>query len=797
MMYQVASPRQLLTDVYSWGPRVTHYVHIPRRSINQWLYVEILEDIFLCAVEFCHMTPYQLVAVCRRWRNVINGMTHLWTTLYLGTWTEIENVDLRLQRSGQSPLAVVIDPQRDSSNPSSDSAYAGLYYALCNSDRWQDLVIASTPTPEVFGSAIDTQKAKPMYCLTSLKLGEKCLNSATLTHLLDYISETAVHLSHICLLGSYAVSCFLQPQRHHILNSITTLIVDGRGISQPVSILPLLIHLRVFEASHLPLPNYCASTTLMFLSTLKEIKLRAVPIQWMDGREFKCLEDCTIIHAIGQRRIQNEIDLPCCRSLTYQGHPMSTLQHFHAPQIKKLVLKSHDTRRERVHQHLDRLCRKFSRIHTFHLTLESNEKHLIKVLNYMEPLQELVLSIVHPSSSWEDLLESLAAKRSLEDWRIFLESLVAKRSLEDWSTFEYDQEWQKWCFSRPWHTNVLPHLKYLGIQSPKGFSQSECLDNSPLLRLVAWTRAQLIPPLEHLKVWEGRGTTDDIVVDYISIEYLDMHHGISSREYDLMIVSGMVTQMLTIDLHNAPVFKQLHSSVLFGQLQTLVLRNLYDDTHILLYLEQIKDLRLWSSRPPTYSLDIDLPLVYTLQWLFSSYSSCSWMLGRTFKALKGCTLDMDGISNGLPQMEMPSCTRLKLVGSSVPYSFLSCPNVQILKLLPQSTIGEVVLKSLHGFLFTCSCLQELKIKISHCSGLGSTIQFVYCDAQEQELWKDIRSVKVTVYHSSDIIRSEFVNQIVRHQQHYAKWWKEFIVKAKPERVSLRAFTRILKDKKDI
>jgi hypothetical protein len=48
-------------------------------------------------------------------------------------------------------------------------------------------------------------------------------------------------------------------------------------------------------------------------------------------------------------------------------------------------------------------------------------------------------------------------------------------------------------------------------------------------------------------VWEGRGTADDIVVDYISTEFLDKHLGTSTAGYYWGIVSGMVTQYLDID----------------------------------------------------------------------------------------------------------------------------------------------------------------------------------------------------------------------------------------------------------
>jgi hypothetical protein len=469
-----SGPRLLLTDV-NWGPRFKHYVHAPRPSINNWLSIEILSDIFLYAVEASLMTPYQLVAVCRRWRNVINSMTHLWSTLRLGTWTEIELVHLWLERSRDGPLTVKIDPQKDMRKPSSDSAYAGLQYALRSMGRWQDLVVASTPIPKAFGRSIDIQTTMPLVHLTSLELGERCLNSVTLTDLLDHISKTAVLLSYMSLHSPYAIFSFLQPQRHHILNSVTTLIIDGTGISQPVSILPQLVCLQTLDASHLPLPTYDAATILPFLSTLKQLRLRAVPIQWMVGRQFKCLEDCTIIHAMGQRRIQHQIDLPCCRTLTYEGHPISTLQYFHAPKVHHIALNSYDTRGKRVQRRLDRLCRsdgQFSQVHTLHLTLWCSEEGLIDMLKYMVPLQELMVSIAYPTS-WEHFLKSLSAEPSTTD----------SPDLHNYGTDLKD--WDTWHSSQIWHVNVLPSLKSLGIKSPKGLSQSECLENCPLFRLVA------------------------------------------------------------------------------------------------------------------------------------------------------------------------------------------------------------------------------------------------------------------------------------------------------------------------
>ena len=543
--------------------------------------------------------------------------------------------------------------------------------------------------------------------------------------------------------------------------------IDGEGISEPVSILPLLANLQVFEASNLPLPNYDTTTNLPFLLTLKQLKLRGVPIQWMAGREFKCLEDCTIIHALGQEWVQLRIDLPCCRMLAYQGYPISTLLHFHTPKVKEMVLDTHDTKRKRVQQDLDllRLDGKLSQLHTLHLTLSCSEGALTNALEHMESLQELVLSIAYPSSSLESFLMLLAAVPSSKDW-------------PKWRYTDH-REWIDWSSAQTWYTNMLPSLRSLSIQSPKGFSQSQCLENCPILRYLAWTRAQRTPPLEHLKVWEGRGTSDDIMVDYISIAYLDKHLGVSRGSYDLTIIRGMVTLELDID-DGALLFDKLHSTLLFRQLQKLCL--MYQGSHEIecwQYLEQIKILELINPDIPSYSLNIDLPLVHTLQKLILANSSYSWMYGRVFLALKSFEyigdLDNDLSVHGSPQVDMPACIEIVWQGPGGTPPF-SCVNLQKFSWSNYheqddgNEDNEVDFWSLFYFLLNCPCLQHFDCSLK--SQSDSLIQFVFCDAWEQGVWKDIQTVEVELWGmNGDVVQN--LIQKYEHEQQVMKWWKGF------------------------
>ena len=395
------------------------------------------------------------------------------------------------------------------------------------------------------------------------------------------------------------------------------------------------------------------------------------------------------------------------------------------------------------------------------------------MLEYLVPLQKLVLSIAHPSRSWELFLESLAAKPSTNEWPAW----------GQWGTNH--GQWEQWCSSQTWSANVLPHLKYLGIQCLKTFSRSECLDNLPLLRLVGWTRARLTPPLKHLNVWGEKGTINDPVVDYTSTTYLQEHLRVSAQEYDAMIVKGMVTRCLIIHGDAVPLF-QLHSTVFFRWLQHLELIGGYNHEILFLpWLEQIKTLEITRGKIPKYSLHLDLSLTQTLQCLKLDASTSSWTLGRSFKTLREFQIkrlsivpeDKSG-HEGL-KVGLPACTALEL--EDCPFNdlrFLSCSNVQCFRwsaFLGRITLDLTALNPLRDFLFNLSCLQKLYISISLDSSLDSLFQVVFCDAREQGVWRDIRSVEVEAWFSDYSEGSHFFDQTVGHQRLYEKWWKEFTV----------------------
>ena len=745
--------------------------------INSCLPIELLREIFLHCIEVHQMKSIQLASVCRHWRSVITTMSHLWSTLRVGSCTGREQVATWSQRA--YPRKVILDTQRDQTQ-SNTQKFGALQDALTYTAQWHELTISSFP-PDNLANQLRFQTANPMNVLRVLHVAAGCLKTQSFTHLLDLVPNDAP-MSEMRLDSTFSVTYFFQPHWFPVLQKLTVLIVNGRGLHEPFALLPAFTQLQRFEADHLPLPWYKPDIKLPLLCTLQKLRLKGSSVQWMAGREFPCIEECTILFPRHSVELQwHGVQLPSCMKLAYHGHPMTTMQYFHAPQMKVLGLGSNECKERRVYQHLHHLCtldQTFSKLMALHLTLQCSEQVLVKVLKYLDPLQELVLSVAHPSPSWQGFLRSLAAEPSTQDWPEWVlwgewDEWVEWVELEEFFTFN---RWNEWCSSQTWHTSVLPHLKYLGIQCPKGFSQSECLESCALFRLIGWTRAQLSLPLEHLMVWEGRGTTEDILVDYISSDYMQKHLGTSDRSYDSKIIRGMVTQTLVIQ----GIMHQIHLTTLFRQLQVLYI-SAQSDVEILILpdLEQIKWLRIEGGMVPEYSLNFALPLVHTLQRLAMKFSLCSWMLGRTFKALEEFAFFdprqppvAEFVHNGL-QVDLPVCQRLTCIGRyDTTYHLFSCPNVQSLTLKHSTT--RAAPRLLSEQLLNSSCVQKLDIEFSHYFGLEPLIQSIFCDSWEQGAWKDIRSVLIEFSCSSDT-GNQFFNQMVGCQQHYGERWKKFVV----------------------
>jgi len=430
------------------------------KTINAYLPMELMREIFLYSIESNQMKSDQLAPVCRYWRFVITTLPRLWSTLRVTTWTEREQVAIWLQRA--YPKKIVIDTQGDDQLSSNTVPFAALQDALTGTRQWHELTISSFP-PENVASQLGFQVASQMNELKVLHVAAECVNSPSFAHLLNLVT-TEASLCELRLHPSFVSTHFLQPHWFPVLQNLTVLIVNGRDIHEPFELLPTFTQLQIFEADHLRLPFYEPNANLLLLCTLRKLQLRACSIQWMVGREFSCLEECAILLPRHWEQIQQHgVQLPSCKKLAYHGYPMTTAQYFHVPEMREMDLRSHDCNEQRVYQQLRHLCRvngRISSLTTLHLTFQCSEQVLMKVVKYLIPLQELALSIIHPSPSFQHFLELLAAKPSTNEWPGWL------------SSWGYEM-WKQWCSSQTWHANVLPHLKFLSIVRKRDYSHCE------------------------------------------------------------------------------------------------------------------------------------------------------------------------------------------------------------------------------------------------------------------------------------------------------------------------------------
>ena len=356
-------------------------------------------------------------------------MTHLWSTLRVGTWIEREQVATWLHRA--YPKKVVIDTQSDVQGLSNTPPFAALQDALASTGQWNELTISSFPSEDM-ASQLGFQVAMSMNVLKTLHVGAGCAHSPSFTHMPDLV-PTEAPLSVLRLLPSFAGTHFLQPHWLPVLQNLTVLIVNGKDIHEPFELLPAFTHLQTFEADHLPLPLYELDTNLPLLCTLRKLQLRASSVQWMAGRDFPYLEECAIrLPRHWEAVQQHKVQLPSCRKLTYHGYPMTTVQYFCVPQMRTMELRSHDCKEQRVYQQLRHLCTmvgSISNLTTLHIILQCSEQAFSKVLKYLRLLQELVLSTAHPSPSWQNFLGSFVAKPSGGEWPDWM---VLLDSAQDW-----------------------------------------------------------------------------------------------------------------------------------------------------------------------------------------------------------------------------------------------------------------------------------------------------------------------------------------------------------------------------
>ena len=274
--------------------------------------------------------------------------------------------------------------------------------------RWRSLVVETFPVPaglpeDFVNRGLQRCSDPVMSCLQVLIIKCPCEMSPLLERLLRILGNAAGGELTTVTVNSGVVISFLVLNHSSIFRSVTVLSLDTPGLRNPVDLLPHLHQLEELTASHLPLPVYPDDIDLPFVHTLRHLTLRSVSIQWMSGRSFHVLENCTILFSLHRHVLHTfRTTLPNCGHLSFEGYPLDILSGVSAPNLTHLSVKCPSSYTPRGNQQLALLSsqalqkgRLAPRI--LYLSIEAMDEAWTKAFASMSYLEELVIDNVQPS----------------------------------------------------------------------------------------------------------------------------------------------------------------------------------------------------------------------------------------------------------------------------------------------------------------------------------------------------------------------------------------------------------------
>jgi hypothetical protein len=583
---------------------------------------EILGEIFSFTFQEDREDIYNLLGVCKLWRDLVNDNAHFWSTLRIRTWTEEDQVKTWLTRS-RGLLNVAIDTGIASHSRENrwQAPYAGFQEVIRSASSWQKLVILSFPSD----NASETLRFTPdsgaeIPNLKSVEVSSHCQQSTRFNLLLDWIwAQRKPELHELKLYSPFASKSFLVKDLSYIHHRLTTLIVNGKQLGEPVDILPHFKRLELLHARHLPLPDYEPTTHLPLVQTLCHLHLEATSIQWIGGREFGRLEHCTI--TLPRRHQTFEpVRFPLCKDLAFDGYPLWTLRLIQVSSVDKMLISSHDTDEGRLDAflvHIQARGEMFSMLRFLHLGIQCSQRAMVNAFHHMNSLEELTLSLQRPSDFGRGLFHALRAKRSP------LGNYIPTRD----------------C----WYIDVLPSLISLRLRHVRGHRSDADYETIPLVRAVAWSRTQAASSSREMKVWVGIRNA----VDYASNDYFREHLGMEAccHNLDKLVCTSTLTQELSIYWNSwccltTLLDSKLESLAIFSRLKILDIRqDFFPSRRMTLsasdlkQLRQIIILRVANIVLLPASSDTRLPLFSTLQEISLERAPTEWMSGHVFMKL--------------------------------------------------------------------------------------------------------------------------------------------------------------------
>jgi len=472
---------------------------------------EILSEVFIIATIVYGCSALRLMGVCRSWRSTLMTTSRIWSTIRVRTRTRTDLVGFLLERTKRVTLNVEIDTDSDLglhiSGPS--RSFAALAMVAETSARWRNLTIRSFPNEtELTNSGVlgtELTFEGPMDDLESFRITGPCEMSIALSKLIDLVrSSKSSQLTTLELSTCDALYQFARPptSRFRYLRSFKVDLIEAKD---PLDILPQFERLEDLYAHRLRLPLYSETTHLPLIRTLKHLFLKSTSVQWMQGRSFSKLSECTIIwpHLPETLLSRDPVNLPVCAHFEYDDHLLQPLTAFNLRSVDRLVIRNEAWNRPRGSQQLGFIwgpnihipMGEFLRPRILHLDTQCYDQHLINALKMIPEIEELVLGLVRPDALGKKFLWSMLAKKGREGstsaHTIMHESISVTRS------------------SGAWIAALCPNLKILGLKYRRWLRNHEADEISPILWKIVETRAKSATPLRSFKFWPTKDTTDE------------------------------------------------------------------------------------------------------------------------------------------------------------------------------------------------------------------------------------------------------------------------------------------------
>ena len=597
--------------------------------------VEILSIIFLLALDD-NYHPYQdhvrLMLVCRRWYAIVLSIPGITSLLVIRRSTTMEMVRAAIQ--GTSWLLNVVirmDGESIAQDFNAGTFDACFMSAIEVTSRCKSLSIFSFPPP---GKCKALQIVSPSKGLESSNSSQGCDIGSFFELFMTKITTTGTpRLTRVGLHDLNAVLYLVQPDCLHVFCSLTQLTIRlSKRMESPVNILPHLQRLENLDAGCLYLPIYPPDAPLPLIQTLRSLSLQSVSVQWMVGKVFPVLQECSIIfpHQIDTIYLQ-PVTMPACTSLTYHSNNLNPLRYFHAlPPLAELTATSGQWNVMRGNLQLMTICHIIlphaQSLTKLKLQVRCSGQLLIHMLSLLPNLEVLHLRLANPGALNETFFQAFIATKSDADGPCGMSGVPSLPLCLN--LVELDVEYKRWLRG-PERTALL--LVFGDIASSRR-SKKHC---------------QLYLSLaDHPHSW-------------IVSRHVESIHEVTEDGFITLGISsphGIIPLALSSYRGENPLMK-----FPFKEAEYLLK---IDEVPIgpLLTLLQLVELRVRAnedillSEPPP-----NLPLFHTLRVLEARDIHPSFLAGQTFHKLERCRMSLSGEDPELSQdhvTQMPVCTRL-------------------------------------------------------------------------------------------------------------------------------------------